>query len=127
MDLCAAGVYTQQGKPHVAQLEASSDDEMFVILSDVHLDRPEVMAQLRKLFEGFCHVCPPLFVFIGNFTSRPLGYVSALGRACVLHELVCEFLPERPLHGHPHTLSTCSDFLSVALLWAGMKAASAGT
>jgi len=48
-------------------------DGMFVILSDVHLDNPEVMEKLKTLFQGFYdnHILP-LFVFIGNFTSKPI-------------------------------------------------------
>lgn len=86
VDLGAAGVSTQQ-EPRIALLEASSGNAMFVVLADVHLDRPEVMAQLRKLFEGFYHVCPPLFVFIGNFTSRPLGHVISFLASCALNAL----------------------------------------
>ena len=50
------------------------EEGMFVILSDVHLDNPIVMEKLDKLFEGFQDMSPlPVFVFMGNFTSKPLS------------------------------------------------------
>ena len=50
-NLDAIGVTSPQDRAQLEALEAASTDAMFVLLSDVHLDRPEVMAQLRKLFE----------------------------------------------------------------------------
>jgi len=38
--------------------------------SDIYLDKPTVLAKLRKLFEGLKDLHPPLFVFMGNFTSK---------------------------------------------------------
>ena len=55
------------------KLENSRPNSMFVIISNVHIDLPEVMAKLRVLFKGFKSAPPTLFVFIGNFTSRPFG------------------------------------------------------
>ena len=58
------------------QLENSRPDSMFVIVSNVHIDQPEVMAKLRELFQGFTKAdstTPTMFLFIGNFTSRPFG------------------------------------------------------
>lgn len=57
------------------QLENSRPDSMFVIVSNVHIDQPEVMAKLRELFQGFAESksTPTMFLFIGNFTSRPFG------------------------------------------------------
>lgn len=49
-------------------------EDMIVILSDVHLDNPQVMTQLHTLFTGYHPSRPPLFVFCGSFTSRELGY-----------------------------------------------------
>ena len=59
------------------ELEQQANDDMFVIVSDVHLDRPQVLEKLRKMFEGFSglpHL--PLFVLIGDFTSRPVSFGS---------------------------------------------------
>lgn len=50
--------------------------DMIVILSDVWLDRPEVMRALRQLFKGFDEAPPRAFVFIGNFSSRGVGHAS---------------------------------------------------
>ena len=51
---------------------------MVVILSDVWLDRPEVMHSLRRLFDGFEaeDSSPRAFIFIGNFSSRGVGHAS---------------------------------------------------
>jgi len=58
--------------------ERHGAEGMFVILSDVHLDNPQVMAKLEKLFDGYttqhsANVSSrlPIFVFMGNFTSKP--------------------------------------------------------
>ncbi|OQR91471.1 DNA polymerase epsilon subunit, partial [Thraustotheca clavata] len=58
----------------IQELEAKDEDASFVILSDVHLDDPQVMKRLEILFEGYAPFCPTLFVFMGNFTSVPVGY-----------------------------------------------------
>lgn len=48
-------------------------DNMFVVLSDVHLDKPSVLTKLETLFEGFADMEPlPIFIFMGNFTSTPI-------------------------------------------------------
>jgi len=70
---------------------------MFVILSDVHLDRPVVMEKLERLFEGFQDMSPlPIFVFMGNFTSKPLsaardGTKSVIAYYEELANLICKF------------------------------------
>jgi DNA polymerase epsilon subunit 2 len=52
------------------------NDSSFVILSDVHLDRPRVLQQLEGLLASYENdYCTrpsllPLFVFMGNFTSQ---------------------------------------------------------
>jgi len=46
----------------------------FVVLSDVHLDSPAVVEKLEQMLEGYSDFSPlPIFVFMGNFTSRPLS------------------------------------------------------
>lgn len=56
----------------VSELEKQASDAMFIILSDVHLDKPQVMEKLKTLFDGFQYADPlPLFIFIGNFSSKP--------------------------------------------------------
>jgi len=54
-------------------LEKKATDTMFVMLSDVHLDSPVVFSKLRELFAGCEPLCPPVFVFMGNFTQKPFG------------------------------------------------------
>ena len=45
-------------------------DTVFVVLSELHLDKPNVLTKLEKMFEGFSEVSPlPIFVLMGNFTS----------------------------------------------------------
>ncbi len=55
------------------QKSGGLEDQMAVILSDVWLDKPAVLDNLRILFKGFSGGYAPLFVLMGNFTSRPLG------------------------------------------------------
>jgi len=56
------------------ELEAEASDSMFVMLSNVHLDQPQVLKKLHRLFEGFEPIQPTLFVLIGNFLSKPFGH-----------------------------------------------------
>jgi DNA polymerase epsilon subunit 2 len=61
-------------KTQEQELQHGSDG-MFVILSDVHLDDALVMQKLSTLFDGYQHNDPlPIFVLMGNFTSRPLSF-----------------------------------------------------
>ena len=54
--------------------EEHGPDGMFVILSDVHLDKPTVMEKLETLFDGFQDMDPlPAFVLMGNFCSIPIA------------------------------------------------------
>jgi len=50
-------------------IERESKDIMFVILSDVWLDRPEVVLKLEELFEGYKDIVPTCFILFGNFLS----------------------------------------------------------
>lgn len=63
----------------VLELQVKATDAMYVVASDVHLDVPEVMDNLRRMFKGFASagVVPSMFVFIGNFSSHPFGLGSA--------------------------------------------------
>jgi DNA polymerase epsilon subunit 2 len=69
--------YTQQEESELLRLEEESEETMFVMLSDVHLDSPEVLHKLRLMFEGFSSCPPAMFVFMGNFTSQPFGKDSS--------------------------------------------------
>lgn len=47
---------------------------MFVILSDLHLDKSEVLEKLEILFNGYKDMDPlPVFVFMGDFCSVPMS------------------------------------------------------
>ena len=60
----------QQQVMHMQEIEARSHESLFVILSDLKIDRPLVMEKLQTVFEGYeqCGV-DPLFILIGSFTS----------------------------------------------------------
>jgi DNA polymerase epsilon subunit 2 len=57
----------------LADLERQAVNDTFVILSDIWLDDEEVMRKLETVLDGFESVetVPSLFVFMGNFCSRP--------------------------------------------------------
>ena len=62
--------YGQQEEVELRRLESEAEETMFVLLSDVHLDSPEVMHKLRMMFEGFSMVdTPPVRVdaLLGSF------------------------------------------------------------
>ena len=46
---------------------------MFVLVSDVFLDRKEVVDKLATMFAGFSDDPPTAFFFLGNFSSAPYG------------------------------------------------------
>ena len=51
---------------------------MFVILSDVYLDSPTVLEKIECMLEGYSTFHPlPIFVFMGNFTSKPFSSSSS--------------------------------------------------
>ncbi|PVV03480.1 hypothetical protein BB560_002061, partial [Smittium megazygosporum] len=53
-------------------IEGLDDNGAIVFLSDVWLDKPEVLDRLQKLFKGFSASRIPLaFIFLGNFCSEP--------------------------------------------------------
>jgi len=50
------------------------EEGMFVVLSDVHLDNPAVIEKLERMLDGYNDFSPlPIFVLMGNFTSKPLS------------------------------------------------------
>ena len=66
------------GAPHILKEEInmyqnSAEHVMFVVLSDVWLDKPSVMAKLDTLFDGYKDIVPTAFIFTGNYTSKPFG------------------------------------------------------
>ena len=67
--------YTAQEEQEMLRMEQEADDSIFVIFSDVNLDNPLVMDKLGAIFLGYTQslTIPKLFVFLGDFTSRPFG------------------------------------------------------
>ncbi|VVB17735.1 unnamed protein product [Arabis nemorensis] len=57
----------------LADLERKAVNDTFVILSDIWLDDQEVLGKLETVLDGFkrLEIVPSLFVFMGNFCSRP--------------------------------------------------------
>ncbi|RHZ75887.1 hypothetical protein Glove_208g67 [Diversispora epigaea] len=60
----------------IKKCEATWKHLFFAIISDVWLDKPETLKNLRKMLRGYQRVkmFPFVFVFIGNFLSEPFLY-----------------------------------------------------
>ncbi|KAH9115975.1 hypothetical protein AeMF1_010045 [Aphanomyces euteiches] len=61
-------------REQIVEMEQNQELDSFVVLSDVHLDDAEVMKHLDILFSGYEPFRPTLFIFMGNFSSTPVGY-----------------------------------------------------
>ncbi|CAC34504.1 DNA polymerase epsilon subunit B-like protein [Arabidopsis thaliana] len=72
-DFFGGGTLTKEEMIKLADLERQAVNDTFVILSDIWLDDEEVMRKLETVLDGFESVetVPSLFVFMGNFCSRP--------------------------------------------------------
>ncbi|GKY95043.1 hypothetical protein MPSEU_000468600 [Mayamaea pseudoterrestris] len=73
-DVSVAAMQQQLSHPFfVKRVECDVDEQpTFIVLSDVHLDQPKVVAYLESLFATYekCAPCDlPLFVLMGNFSS----------------------------------------------------------
>jgi DNA polymerase epsilon subunit 2 len=89
--------HTDLHMQQLAELETASDDTMVVILSDLHLDKPQVFEKLELLFEGFAPLSPPIFVLMGNFTSQPIGLGSDGVQELVRHfSKLCTLILQYP-------------------------------
>ena len=66
---------TPKADQRLKVVEDQSDGAMFVFISDLWLDRPEVMARLKTLFLGYSKMPPTAFIFMGNF----MGSTSEIG------------------------------------------------
>ncbi|XP_053108069.1 DNA polymerase epsilon subunit 2 isoform X1 [Hemicordylus capensis] len=76
------------------QLEEENEDAMFVFLSDVWLDKAEVLEKLRIMFSGYSSMPPTCFFFCGNFSSTPYGknqIHSLKGSLKALADIICEY------------------------------------
>ncbi|KAI4352050.1 hypothetical protein L6164_006336 [Bauhinia variegata] len=72
-DFFGGGSFTKEETVRMAEMEKQAVNDMFVILSDIWLDNEEAMGKLETVLNGFesVEVVPSLFVFMGNFCSRP--------------------------------------------------------
>ncbi|ESQ50132.1 hypothetical protein EUTSA_v10001961mg [Eutrema salsugineum] len=72
-DFFGGGMLTKEETIRLADLEKQAVNDTFVILSDIWLDDEEVLEKLEKVLDGFesVEIVPSLFVFMGNFCSRP--------------------------------------------------------
>lgn len=72
-DFFGGGMLTKEDTLRLADLEKRAVNDMFVILSDIWLDDEEAIRKLETVLDGFenVEVVPSLFVFMGNFCSRP--------------------------------------------------------
>ncbi|XP_055330849.1 DNA polymerase epsilon subunit 2-like isoform X2 [Paramacrobiotus metropolitanus] len=52
------------------RLEQKNADDMIVIVSDLWLDRPDVLSKIDVMFKGFHQLRPFCFVFCGDFVSQ---------------------------------------------------------
>ncbi|TMW63259.1 hypothetical protein Poli38472_002200 [Pythium oligandrum] len=88
----------------IQALEASDHHATFIVLSDVHLDDPQVMQHLDLLFQGLESVLPSLFILMGDFLSTPVGvgagsntledlkdYLDELGNLILKYPKLAEF------------------------------------
>ncbi|KAL5142798.1 DNA polymerase epsilon subunit B [Glycine soja] len=55
------------------EMEKGAVNDMFVILADIWLDNEEALRKLETVLDDFesVEVVPSLFVFMGNFSSKP--------------------------------------------------------
>jgi DNA polymerase epsilon subunit 2 len=61
-----------QQHAQMLELETAATESLFVILSDIQLDRPSVLEKLQRVFEGFeASGAEPVFILMGNFVNKP--------------------------------------------------------
>jgi len=109
------------------KIEENSKDVMLVILSDVWLDRTDVLLKLEQLFSTAEKVVPTAFIFFGNFMSESgsadcIASTKLKGASCVLF-LFCFvlFYPVFPLYSPSLPLQSvsipCSTSFFISLPW----------
>lgn len=83
---------------HLRELEAASLDTMFVIISDLRLDKPHVVENLTKVFQGFEQTqCQSLlFILIGDFCNKSFSAIEGRENISnnfniILADLICSF------------------------------------
>ena len=72
-------------QPQMAQMQALEEiahDALFVIMSDVLIDKPHVLEKLQTVFDGYERFgVDPLFILMGSFTSK--AYLAAGAREAI--------------------------------------------
>ncbi|XP_026409290.1 DNA polymerase epsilon subunit B-like isoform X1 [Papaver somniferum] len=73
LDFFGCGAVPTEEMLRLSELEKKAVNDMFVIFSDIWLDDAETMERLAIVLNGYENeaVVPSLFVFMGNFCSRP--------------------------------------------------------
>ena len=77
VDFFGGGAASAKKSAKLLAQERANPDAMFVLLSDVWLDRPAVMEGLKRLFSGYASMPPTAFVLMGNFLAAPYGAQQA--------------------------------------------------
>lgn len=56
-------------------LQTRAEDAYWVIISDLHLDNPEVLGKIKHMLDVYSElrVVPSVFILMGNFCSMPFG------------------------------------------------------
>jgi DNA polymerase epsilon subunit 2 len=100
------GVSNAGEQAPLGRLEIDDEGAMFVVVSDVWLDKPAVLDRLRMMFDGYATMePPPIFVLMGNFLSQPYGadtnnvFKGAFDTLC---DLICTAAHPSPSLPTPH-------------------------
>ncbi|KAL5142797.1 DNA polymerase epsilon subunit B [Glycine soja] len=83
------------------EMEKGAVNDMFVILADIWLDNEEALRKLETVLDDFesVEVVPSLFVFMGNFSSKPCNrsFHSNSSLRCALPNYLTEELQSTSL------------------------------
>lgn len=53
------------------EMEIQAIESMFIIISDLQIEKPLVLEKLQQVFQGYANTgINPLFILMGNFVSR---------------------------------------------------------
>lgn len=91
-DTFGAGWRTQH-LLHLQELESNSTQSMFIILSEVHIDKPQILEKILEVLQGFEGSGGNIvFILIGNFITKPIdtpgGRESAINSFKALADVI---------------------------------------